>query len=81
MKAFGKGPMKESYERMIKVGLTRGPKAVFDEVESVTAETIRRGFTLRESFIEEGLGNIHLIFEREIIHTNAVDMSRSRVDN
>jgi hypothetical protein len=58
--------MKESAERTVKVGLHRDPKKVFDEVEALTAQMKREGWTLQESVMEEGLGKIHLFFEREI---------------
>jgi hypothetical protein len=58
--------MNECAERVVKVGLYRKPKKVFDEVEEVTAEMARDGWTLRESILEEALGKIHLFFEREI---------------
>jgi hypothetical protein len=58
--------MRENAERIVKVGLKRDAKTVFDEVDLVTAEMIRGGWRLAESFIEESLGNIHLIFDREI---------------
>jgi hypothetical protein len=81
MKLTGNEFMKENFERTIRVGLKRDPKSVFDEVESATAQIIRRGYLLRESFIEEGLGNIHLIFEREIINAETVDLKTTEVDN
>jgi len=58
--------MKESIEKIVMVGFSRNPKKVFDEVEMTTAEMIRQGWTLRDSVLEEGLGKIHLFFEREI---------------
>jgi hypothetical protein len=58
--------MKESAERIVKVGFSRKPKRVFDEVEAVTAEMIRQGWELRDTVLEEGLGSIHLFFERDI---------------
>jgi hypothetical protein len=58
--------MRENAERTIKVGLKRDAKTVFDEVDSITAGMIREGWRLNESFIEDSLGNIHLIFDREI---------------
>jgi hypothetical protein len=58
--------MKESAERIVKVGLHRNPKKVFDEVEAVTAQMKRDGWTLRDNIMEEALGKIHLFFEREI---------------
>lgn len=58
--------MKETTERLIKVGFSRKPKRIFDEVEAVTAEMIREGWELRDTLLEEGLGYIHLFFERDI---------------
>jgi hypothetical protein len=58
--------VKESAERIVKVGLHRSPKKVFDDVEELTARMKREGWTLRDSIMEEGLGKIHLFFEREI---------------
>ena len=58
--------MKETVERIIRVGLKRDVRKVFDEIESVSADMIRHGWELHESCIEECLGNIHLIFERDI---------------
>ncbi len=58
--------MKEGKERIVEVGFSRDPKMVFDEVEQVSAEMIRQGWILKDSFIEDGLGNIHLLFERKI---------------
>jgi hypothetical protein len=60
------GEMKESAEKVIKLGFRRSPKKVLDEVERVTAEMIREGWTLKETLVEEGLGNIHLFFDREL---------------
>ena len=61
--------MKEQMEREIKVGFSRKPKEIFDEVESVSAEMIRKGWHLTATCIEEGLGSIHLFFERDIVVT------------
>ena len=58
--------MKESAERVIKVGFTRNAKKIIDEVEIVSAEMIRDGWELKESCIEDGLGYIHLFFERDL---------------
>ncbi len=58
--------MKESAERMVKVGFTRNPKKVFDEIDSVTADMVRQGWVLAEGMIEDGLGYAHLFFERDI---------------
>ena len=58
--------MKECVERIVEVGFSRDPKAIFDEVEQVSAEMIREGWILNDSLIEDGLGKIHLFFEREM---------------
>jgi len=58
--------MKECSEKIVRVGLRRDPKRIFDEVERTTAAMVRAGWSLRESVLEEGLGRIHLFFEREI---------------
>ena len=58
--------MKECVERIVEVGFSRDPKAIFDEVEQVSAEMIRKGWILNDSLLEDGLGKIHLFFEREI---------------
>ena len=58
--------MKESAERTVKVGFTRDPKKVFDEIDLVTAEMVRQGWVFVEGMIEDGLGCAHLFFEREI---------------
>lgn len=58
--------MKECTERIVNVGFSKDPKAVFDEVERVSAEMIRQGWILDDSFVEDGLGKIHLLFERKI---------------
>lgn len=61
--------MKESAERTIKLGFRRSPKIIFDEVERVSAGMARQGWGLKDTLVEEGLGNIHLFFEREVIVT------------
>ena len=58
--------MKESCEKIVRVGLERLPRSIFDEVELTSAEMIRDGWHLVESRVEESLGNIHLFFERTI---------------
>ncbi len=58
--------MKEFLERVVRVGLSRDPRKVFDEIESISAEMIRGGWELHESCVEESFGNVHLIFQREI---------------
>jgi hypothetical protein len=57
--------MKMSAERIIEVGYKRDPKNIFDEVEQVTAQMIREGWSLSDSCMEDGLGFIHLFFEKE----------------
>ncbi|RPI96823.1 MAG: hypothetical protein EHM32_02515 [Spirochaetales bacterium] len=58
--------MKETAERTARLGFTRNPKKVVDEVERITAEMIREGWKLRDTIVEESLGNIHLFFERDV---------------
>ena len=61
--------MRESAERLVKVGFRRNPKKIFDEVERITADMTREGWNLKDSVVESGLGNIHLFFERELSET------------
>ena len=58
--------MKECTERLVDVGFSRDPKQIFDEVEQVSAQMIRVGWQLEDSFIDDALGHIHLMFEREM---------------
>jgi hypothetical protein len=58
--------MTESAERIIKIGFKKNPKKILDEVEFVSAEMIREGWILKETCIEDGLGGVHLFFEREL---------------
>ncbi len=58
--------MKECLERTIELGFSRDAKLVFDEVEQVSAEMVRNGWVLKDSCVEDGLGQIHLFFERPI---------------
>ena len=58
--------MKESAERSVKVGFTRNPIKIFDEIDQITAEMVRDGWELKESVMEDGLAYVHLFFEREI---------------
>ena len=58
--------MNESAERIVKVGFMRSPRKIFNDVELITADMLRRGWSLKETVVEEGLGNIHLFFEREM---------------
>jgi len=50
----------------VKVGFTKDPKKVFDEIDIVTAEMVRQGWVFADGVIEDGLGYAHLFFEREI---------------
>ena len=58
--------MKESTERLIKIGFSRDPRHIFDEIETVSAAMLRSGWRLQDSCIEEGLGYAHLFFERTL---------------
>jgi hypothetical protein len=58
--------VKESTEKIITLGFTRRPREVFDEIDQVSAGMIREGWRLADTCVEEGLGKIHLFFEREI---------------
>jgi hypothetical protein len=58
--------MKESAEKIVRLGFRRNPKKVIDEVELVSAEMIRQGWHLKDTLVEESLGNIHLFFERDV---------------
>ncbi len=59
--------MKECVERQVKIGFTRNPKRIFDEIESVSSAMIREGWRLYDTCFEDGLGCAHLFFEREIM--------------
>jgi len=65
--------MNESTERIVKVGFRKSPKKVFDDVEEATAEMVRQGWSLKDTVVEEGLGNIHLFFERKIVSGDSRD--------
>jgi hypothetical protein len=58
--------MKETADITVRVGFKRNPKDVFDEIEFASARMIRDGWTVCDSIIEESLGNVHIIFEREL---------------
>jgi hypothetical protein len=58
--------LKECTERVIEIGFIRSPKKIVDEVDLVTASMIRSGWRLADSCMEDGLGNVHLFFERDI---------------
>jgi hypothetical protein len=65
--------MKECTERIVKLGYVRNPKKVFDKVEFITADMIRQGWVLKDSVVEDGLGNIHLFFEREVTGSETME--------
>jgi hypothetical protein len=58
--------MIESVERTVKLGFRASPKKVFDKIEAISAEMLREGWNLRDTLVEDGLGCIHLFFEREL---------------
>jgi len=58
--------MKETCERVVRVGLHRNPKKIFDEVDRMAAAMAREGWSLHDTCLEESLGNIHLLFERTV---------------
>ena len=58
--------MRESAERVVRVGFRKSPKRVFDEVDQVTADMVRGGWVFVDSVLEDGLGSVHLFFERDV---------------
>jgi len=58
--------VRECAERVVSVGFTKSPKKIFDRVEAITADMIRRGWELKDTCIEDSLGKIHLLFERDV---------------
>ena len=62
--------MKETSEKVVRIVLKRNAKDIFDEIEFETAGMIRNGWLLSESVMEESLGNVHLIFERELLSSS-----------
>jgi len=58
--------VKECAERSVKVGFSRNPRKIFDRVEAIAADMSRRGWELRDTCIEDTLGKIHLLFERDV---------------
>lgn len=59
--------MRECIERRIRIGLSKKPEKIFDEIEYVIASMLREGWLLTDYLIEDGLGYAYLFFEREII--------------
>ena len=58
--------MRQTEERLIEVGFRRSPAEICDEIESASAAMIRAGWQLSDAVMEESLGYVHLLFEREI---------------
>lgn len=58
--------MKECAEFQVKVGFDRSAKAIFDEVEQVSARYIRDGWEIENAVVDETFGHITLFFVREI---------------
>jgi hypothetical protein len=57
--------MVEQCEKSIKIGFKKKPAIIFDEIEIVCSRMIADGWALKETCIEDGLGYIHLFFERQ----------------
>jgi hypothetical protein len=58
--------MLEIKEYRIKVGLSREPKNIFDEIEQTTARFIRDGWRLKETITDDFLEYIDLLFVRDV---------------
>jgi hypothetical protein len=57
--------MLEIAEKIVRVGLKRDAKKVFDEIEAVSADMMRNGWKLDSTCFEESFAFVHLIFQRE----------------
>jgi hypothetical protein len=57
--------MLEQCEKSIKIGFSRKPSLIFDEIEILCNKMSDEGWVLINTCIEDGLGNIHLFFERQ----------------
>ena len=57
--------MRLAEEVLVELGFRRSPAAVCDEIEQTSAAMIRNGWSLVDAVMEDGLGFIHLFFERE----------------
>ena len=53
-------------EYRVKVGLSREPKDIFDEIEQATARFIRNGWRLKETITSDFLEYIDLLFVRDV---------------
>ncbi len=58
--------MREYREKRIEVGYNRSSKKIFDEIEYVTAQFIRAGWSVDTTVLDETLEFIDVIFVREI---------------
>jgi hypothetical protein len=56
--------MVERCEKSIKIGYVKKPSVIFDEVETICNQMTTEGWVLKNTCVEEGLGYIHLFFER-----------------
>jgi hypothetical protein len=56
--------MLEQCEKSIKIGFSRKPSMIFDEIELLCCQMADEGWVLKETCIEDGLGYVHLFFER-----------------
>ena len=56
----------EKTELTVRVGLKRKPKAIFDEIDCISAAMIRDGWSMHESFLDDSFSAVRLIFKREI---------------
>jgi hypothetical protein len=56
--------MVERCEKSIKIGYIKKPSIIFDEIEIICNKMIIDGWVLKETCVEEGLGFIHLFFEK-----------------
>jgi len=64
-------------EKSIKVGFRRSAKKIVDEIESTTAAMIRSGWSPLDSVFEEGLGKIHLFFEKDVSQSRQEESSNA----
>ncbi len=58
--------MREYLEKRVFVGYERSSKKVFDEIDSVTAQSIREGWSVETTSLDETVEFIDIIFVREI---------------
>jgi len=58
--------MLEMKEYRIKIGLSREPKDIFDEIEQVTARFIRDGWRVKDTITNDFLEYVDLLFVRDV---------------